>query len=181
MASFGIIALKGNHLSNIDNVFSIFNYKDLNNDKVFNSIETLEKFLYEEFVEASFRDIQLKGVFLLDGWTLILDPELIDVFDSESLASVSERLKAKVFTFVAQSNSDTFAFAAYDNLLIRKFYSSEGIVEEEFGASILEEEGLNINEKIFTDDILNLMKRLGINLDSETGSNFKVKELAVMN
>ena len=176
--SNSIIGIKGNHLNRLNEIFETFNYIDLNNDKRFDSLDELENYLFKNYFDYANRKIALRGIWTDNDWTIICDPEMVDSTDN-AMESLSQKLNSEVLTFFIHSASGSFGFAKYKQIKERNFFSTDGIVAVNIGTPLKEEQDLNINERIFTDDILKLANKLGIDLDAKkTKATFLVKELS---
>ena len=173
-----IIAIKGNHLVKLESVFESFNYIDNNNDKRFDSWEKTATYLFDNYSEFSNKGIAIRGIWFNNGWTIICDPELVDSTDDKAIEILSRKLNTEVLTFLIQTTSGSFGFAKYNKTKQRRFFAIEGQITENFGAPLMEELGLNINDKVFGEDILLLAIKLGIDLEvKNTKTTFIVKEL----
>jgi hypothetical protein len=60
---------------------------------------------------------------------------------------------------------------------VRHFFVADGQIVENEGTPLLEEKGLNVNQKIFSDDLESLAKTLGFKIQPDKG-NFVVKYLS---
>lgn len=172
-----IIAIKGNHFDRAAEVFKTFGYIDLANDLNFENLEDLYTYCSSNVVSFSDRAITLRGIWLSNSWTIIFDPETIDFADDAALSEISALLDAEVFTFVIQTTSGSFGFAKYKATKLRSFFSSGGVVDDNFGTPMIEENGLNINARVFVDEIAGLANKLGINFDDGHAQNITLKQL----
>jgi hypothetical protein len=177
MSTLSIIAIKGNHLNHVAELFAPFRYVDLNNDKQFDFIEKASTYLNLNYFNYTKRDIALRGLWLNNDWTIILDPETVDTVSENPLSLLSRSLDSEVLTFIIQTNSGSYGFSKYQKTKQRAFMVSDGEVIEEFGEPLTEEKDLNINENIFTDDILKLADKFGIDLQGSSTKTFVIKEL----
>ena len=178
MSAISIIAIKGNQLDKTSKIFDAFNYADLHKDRQFTSLDTCIEFLDENYFDYAQRNIAIRGIYHDNGWTIILDPEMVDMTSDTAIETLSRNLKAAIFTFVAQRTSSTFGFAKYNPTRQRYFYVTDGQIAESIGNPLTEEQGLNINQNIFTDDIFELANKLGIDVEAKhIDSTFVVKEL----
>src|SRR5690606_26817219 len=172
-----IIVIKGNHLHKVADIFECFKYNDLDQDKTFDNAEKFNEYLFDSYFEFANREIALRGIWFDNGWTIISDPEMVDTVDDESLLRLSNKLNSEVQTFIIQTTSGSFGFAKYDKIKQRHFFSTDGEVTDNFGSPLTEEQGLNLNEKVFVDDILKLANNYGIDLGGKSVKSFIVKQL----
>ena len=63
-------------------------------------------------------------------------------------------------------------------MIKRYFFVSDGEVTDNLYDPLEEESGLNIDENIFSEDILKLAKKLGIDLEGKKSQKYIVKQLA---
>jgi len=177
--SINIIALKGNHLDKATSVFETFNYVDNNNDKQFDSWDQAAGYLYDNYFEFANKEISIRGIWFDNGWTVICDPEMVDSLDDKMMETLSKKFNSDLFTFFIQSTSGSYGFFKYAPDLRRHFFASDGQITDDQGSPLPEESGLNINEKVFVDDIIRLAGKLGVDMNPEkTKTTFIVKELA---
>ena len=166
-----IIAIKGNYLDKTNEIFNSFNYIDLELDKQFDDFDKFNEYLFENYFEFTNKDISLRGIWTDNNWTVINDPEMVDSIDEEVLLSLSKKLNTDILTFIIQTNSGSFGFTKYNKGIERHFYVVEGEITDNLYLPLEQEKGLNINEEIFTDDIVKLAKNFDIDIE---GNNCKV-------
>jgi hypothetical protein len=173
-----IIAIKGNHLNKATSIFETFNYVDNKNDKQFDSWDKTARYLFDNYFELANKKLSIRGIWFDNGWTIICDPEMVDSLDDKIMETLSQNFKSDVFSFLIQTTSGSFGFAKYAPNKQRHFFSTDGQVTDNEGPALVEESGLNFNEKIFIDDIAELAGKLGVDMDPEkTKTTFIVKEL----
>ena len=172
-----IIAIKGNHLDKVAKIFECFKYNDLDQDIAFDTTDKFNEYLLDYYFEFANHEVALRGIWVGNGWTIISDPEMVDTVDEEALLKLSNELNSDVLTFIIQTTSGSFGFAKYNKTKERQFFSTDGEVYDNIGSQSSEEEGLNLNEKVFGDDILKLATNFGIDLQGNSSSFFVVKQL----
>ena len=178
MSSISIIAINGNQIDKTSEIFDAFKYIDLHHDKQFYSLDSCVTYLNENYFDSSKKNIALRGLWTLNGWTIIWDPEMVDMTDETAMETFSQKLNVEVLTFLIQTTSGSFGFAKYNRTKQRKFYSTDGRIAENFGSPLTEEKGLNINQNIFINDVLQLANKFGIDIEAKnTKTTFLVKEL----
>ena len=103
---------------------------------------------------------------------------MVDIFEDQKICELSNDLKSQIMTFMIQSTSASYSFARYDKIKERHFFVVDKKILKDVGQALPEEEGQNINESIFIDDLVSLAERFGIDLEvSKTEATFIVKEL----
>ena len=176
--TYNIIAIRGNHLDEISSVFECFKYTDLAKDETFDNSIDYNNYLFDNYLEFANREIALRGIWFENDWTIISDPEMTDLFKEEALLQLSNKLNSDVLTFIIQTTSGSFGFSKYYKTKLRSFLSIDGDEMINFNPPLAEEKDLNINEKIFIDDILKLSNNLGIDIEGKNNNYFIAKQLA---
>lgn len=172
-----IIAIRGNHFDQIDTIFECFKYIDLVKNKKFDNVIKFNDYLFDNYLEFANRQIVLRGIWYEKGWTIISDPEMTDAFKEEALLKLSTKFNAEVLTFIIQTTSGSFGFAKYYKTKLRSFFSIDGDEMINFNSPLKEENDLNINEKIFVEDILKLSNNFGIDIEGNNIKFFITKQL----
>ncbi|QES88563.1 hypothetical protein [Rhizosphaericola mali] len=172
------IAINGDHIDRVDEIFSVFKYIDTKKDKHFEDWQTFNDFLFDNYFEFTNNEVAIRGIWVDNGWTIIHDPEIVDSFEEEALLELSRTLNTDIVTFIIQTTSNTFGFTVYNETIKRKFFVSSGEISDNIYEPLEQENGLNINENIFSDDILKLAEKLGIDLEAKRKRTYTVKQLA---
>lgn len=172
------IAIKGNFFNRAAEIFAAFKYLDTAQDKQFNDWQEFNDYLYDNYFEFANNDTAIRGIWTANGWTIINDPEMVDTVDEMALLQLSKILDTEIMTFLIQTTSNSFGFAVYHDTIKRLFFATGGEITDNLNSPLAQESGLNINEHIFADDILNLASRLGIDLEGKNKLTYTVKQLA---
>lgn len=172
------IAIKGNNFEKADEIFSVFQYVDTKQDKQWNDWQIFNDYLFENYFEFANNEVAIRGIWTDNGWTIIHDPEMVDTVNEMALLHLSELLNTEVITFISQTTSNSFGFTVYNHTIKRQFFVSDGEITGNLYNPLEQEMGLNMNEKIFSDDILQLAKNLGIDLYGKNNQTYNVKHLA---
>lgn len=90
---------------------------------------------------------------------------MVFVVEDDLLSDLSEELKTEVFTFTIQSTSATYGFSNFNEGKNRIFLVQDGEIIENMGDKMKVEMNLNIGETTSIDDILNIGKYFGIELE----------------
>jgi hypothetical protein len=168
--------IKGDHLGRIGDVFKSFNYRLTGTvEHTDNWIETLKALQYPRSSKS--RDIVYKAVFVHNGWTVILDPEMVMFVDEDTCTQISQLLSSSIFGMVCEGTSNSYGYSLYDGELVRAFWASDGEIFDNRGDILPEEEGIDHSD-VFEDEVLKVMERFGVNyLDFENLQNFQIFEL----
>lgn len=172
------IAIKGNFFDRTNEIFTAFKYIDTKQDKQFDDWQTFNDYLFDNYFELANNEIALRGIWTDNGWTIIHDPEMVDTVEEETLLQLSRTLNTDILTFIIQTTSSSFGFAVYNDTIKRHFFVSDGEITDNLYEPLEQEKGLKINESIFSDDILKLAEKLGIDLDGKNNRTYTVKQLA---
>jgi len=176
--SIGVIAIKGNHLDKADRLFSTFDYIDSGENKTYTTWTEAATFLDDNYFEYANREIALRGIWEDNGWTIIYDPEMVDMLEEEKIEMLSKTNSSDVWTILIQTTSGSFSFSKFSPKKVRHFFVSDGQITEDKGTPLPEERGLSINENIFVDDLESLTKTLGFKILPDTSRDFVVKYLS---
>lgn len=172
------IAIKGNHFDKADDIFSVFKYIDTKQDKQFDDWQTFKDYLFDNYFEFAKNEVAIRGIWTDKSWTVIHDPEMADTVDELALLQLSRVLNTYIITFVIQTTSNSFGFTVYNDTIKRHFFVLDGEITDNLYKPLEQEYGLNINENIFSDDILNLAEKFGIDLEGKSKLIYTVKQLA---
>ncbi|RZJ47972.1 MAG: hypothetical protein EOO44_21725 [Flavobacterium sp.] len=100
-----------------------------------------------------------------NGWTIIVDEEMVFVVEDDLLAELSEELETEIFTFTIQSTSATYGFSRFNEGENRIFLVQDGELIENLGDKMAVEMSINIDENASIEDILNIAKAFEIELE----------------
>ncbi len=122
--------------------------------------------------------IAKKAVCILNGWTIILDPELdfpCMPSDEQACAAVSQMLHSKLLGVICDETEATYAYIFCDGVTKRSFWVNEEEVAVNVGDQLPQEPPAGKVDQSF---LLELMARLGVDYHAlETVSTFYVFEL----
>lgn len=169
------IAIKGNYLNDLKEILNSFRYIDLNENKLFDNFDNANNYLSDNYFKIAKSSKALRGFWYDNNWTIISDPELVDVLEKKALIEISKLLNTEIWTFIIQTNSNTFGFAKYYKKKVRQFTISDNAIIQNYGTPISEE--VNFNQNFFADDIKILANKLGIDIDGKLSTTFILKEL----
>jgi len=159
---FSEVAIQGDHVKDVEHLFAKLKYRIVRKNWVvgwsqFNS--AIDK-------QPSKKDRVRKAVYLSNGWTHIVDPELVMFSEEKVLARESRLLHAKIVTWLSESTSDSYGFSAYENgRLLRAVLNLGGKVEAR--GSRLPAEQQAVWKDAGEDKILEMAKRLGPGFNPE--------------
>jgi hypothetical protein len=176
LTSMSIIAIEGNHSNERSLIFKFLGYAEFKKDQAFSSLDSCAAFLHENYFDYANKNIALRGFWEYNGWTIILDPEMVDMAEDTALTMISGKLNSQVLTFLIEKTSGSYAFVKYSPSKIRSYFSADGKITENLGPPLGEENGFNFSQYISGDDILKLAGKFGIEFEAARPS-FVVKEL----
>lgn len=176
--TYSIIVIKGNMLMKIEDIFKEFNYFDLAKDKHFTNWEEFMKVMDKDDLVLSKKQIGVRGIWFDHAYTIIFDPSLLDSMEEKVLSTISTKLNTELYTFIIQTTSGVYGFTKYDKVITRKFECIAGKIHTNLGSALEEEENLNFNSSIFVDDILNLARKLNIDVDGTKTTDLIIKQIS---
>ena len=103
---------------------------------------------------------------------------MVDLLESEKIKTISKTINADIWTILIQTTSGSFSFSKFAPNRQRHSLVVDGQIAENERTPLPEEKGLNINEKIFGDDLEYLAKTLGFQIQPETTGDYIVKYLS---
>jgi hypothetical protein len=142
----GVVLIQGERTKDVEEILSETNYKD---------VETYKRTLKEHGLQ----DVGISVFF--NGWTAILDPELVMANDEETWTTVSSRLQTRIFTMMCEGASSSYSFDQFEKgARVRGFYSLEGETVESTGSALQAEKGLNLNSAFLEDEMTTIMQKV---------------------
>lgn len=116
-------------------------------------------FSQRALVEA-LRLAEARAVCFHNGWTTVIDPELVLMLEDDVLAGLSARF-GTVLTMVCEASSGSYGFSCYHGgKQVRVLLVVDGETMDDTGAPLPEEKGTRY-EKLFEDDIQRILAKLG--------------------
>jgi hypothetical protein len=173
----GIIAIEGNHMNNLESIFQTFRYNDTLNDMKFDSYEKHASYLFENYHELSSKGLIIRGVWFVNNWTIISDPEFTDLVSEDIIEKLANKLNTKVLTFMIQSTSATFGYSLYNPGIQRQLIVSNGEICENQGEPVLEENEIDLTDKVCSEEITKLANTFEIDIHGIKAKEFIVKQL----
>lgn len=176
-ATIGFIAIEGNQLSRLAEIFSRFQLIDTNKDLHLNSWAEASKIIEQEYLEPNDFS-QRRVVWFQNNWTIIEDHSLLLCTDTEALQKNALEGRLCIYSFLSQSTSNSHGFWHFTPTVSRTFFIEDGETIENTGTPLPQEANLNINEDLYYDDIIELAATLGIDYyAAEQLKQFTVKQL----
>jgi len=175
--SMGVIAIKGNHLDKADMVFGAFGYADISASKVYNTWAEAALYLSNNYFDYTTRDVALRGIWTDNGWTLICDPEMVDLWQDDNITTLAAKLGTEIWTLAIQTTSASYAFSKFNPQKMRCFFVTDGEVTGNEGTPLPEETGLKTGAQLWADDIIAIGKKLGFNLEPHATGLYTIKHL----
>jgi len=140
--SNAIVAIKGNQLENIGQISEILNYFE--DENLINEISGAAQFK--------------------NGWTILIDEEMVFVTEEDLLQELSEELDTEVFSFTIQSTSATYGFSYFNKDISRVFLVQDGDIITNEGDKLIQEKDLSIDKNISKNEILKIAKKISIDI-----------------
>jgi hypothetical protein len=169
----GLVAIKGNHMDKLSEIFSFFRLVDSKEDSIYSNWEEVCKF-FETAVSDPDKE-QLIAVSFQNGWTIIEDSDLSLSYETESLEKISLFVDSHVFSFFIQTTSSNHAFYYFNKGLGRSYHYDDGAIHVNFGEPLKEEAGLDLTD---FDSMFKLSSNLGVDWDKFlVYEHFLVKKL----
>lgn len=178
MEYFAIIAIKGNYSDKANELFSAFDYVDNGKSKTYFTWTEAENFLGDNYFEYTSQDVALRGIWTDNGWTIIYDPEMVDMLEDEKIETLSKTIKADIWTILIPTTSGSFSFSKFAPGKLRHFFVIDGQIAANQGTPLPEEKELNISEEISGSDLESLAATLGFKIPPEPVGNYIVKYLS---
>ena len=154
-----LVMVQADVRSEMRSVFEAFDYHPLGMEVVLAWKAALEAIRYPR--NSSPRTTVHKAVSSCNGWTVILDPELVMAADAAACSQLAARFGAQVFAMICEGTSCTYASSSYRAGVRRAFMTVDGEVAEDDGQPIPEEASIDLG-KLFEDDVLRIMDRVGV-------------------
>ena len=129
---------------------------------------------YEDRDQDGSMEIVQKPVFVLNGWTVIDDPELILMDDVEGLEAISTLLKSLVLAVQSLDHAKKYAFRCAHKSKLRTLISYHGKITVNEGEPLTEESRTN-PDRFTEEDLWQLLR--AFHIDYQTVS--EVKEFQV--
>lgn len=105
-----------------------------------------------------------KVAYVADGWTFIVDPELV-LMSNDIWLEYSERWNTRVIGWVCEGASGSYGLTVFDSgSKRREVFSGDGEVAVNNGKPLPEESEMNWGEA-WEDDVLEIARRLGAEYD----------------
>lgn len=171
-----IIMINCDVTEKIKSIFETFDYICPESPKLSSQWnEVCDSFTYPQ--PGKDRNIVSKAVSFINGWSVILDPELVLAIEYDKWNQFAQQFHAPIFTMICEGASGTYSFFYTDGTNARTFFSIAGDTQEDSGKKILQEAGIDLNS-IFEDDILLVMEKLGVKFrDIEEATEYQIWEL----
>jgi hypothetical protein len=154
-----VVSIEGDHLDEVSDVLRKCEY-------------IIEKsFIVQSDDQASreldwnpSRDRVAKLAYFSDGWTFIVDPELVMMSDDVWL-EYSKKWNTRVVGWVCEGASGSYGLTVYSSgSKIREVISGDGSIAVNDGSPLREESNMNWTEA-WEDNVLEIAKRLGAEYD----------------
>jgi hypothetical protein len=167
------VAIKGDHLSDVEALFKKLKYKVVRVGKGAGWRQLSDAI--DKPGNGSHR--VTKAAYFTHGWTHVVDPECVILTEEKILAEESLALRSKIVVWLSESTSDSYGFWVYEGGLgVRGVLNSNGKVESK-GRRLRSEESI-VWKDAGEDEILALVHRLGPGYDpDDDGIVFRTYDL----
>jgi hypothetical protein len=126
-----VVAVQGDHLDQAGELLRAFGYEP--------GAEWIEVAGWEA-AGRYLADHGCKALYFHEGWTVIVDPELVLMLDEDALADLSRRLASQVCGLVCEGVSGTYGFNLFhEDRKVRGFCATDGVIAEDLGEPLPEE------------------------------------------
>ena len=161
-----VVMLRGDVRNRLNELFQMYGYQ---------VVRTYDVAGWNQLLQEVAADSDRRGIIFADGWTVILDPSWDMIDDEETCAEAVQTLDTALFGFAHFTTFVQFAF--FDSERRRVVYWEKGTLQEDEGAPMDEENGIDVS-RITPDDLLTMMLRFGVNPSSvENAARFDVWQL----
>jgi hypothetical protein len=166
-----VLAIEGNHLNEIADVFKKKKYVI---EKSF-TVSTGKK-VSDELAWSPDRDRVAKAAYFASGWTFVVDPEMVLTTDDIWL-DFSRKWDARVVGWFCDSASDTYGLTVFQSgKKQRQIFSVDGDVKVNEGNPLAEESDMKWN-KASAKSVLNVTKRIGAEYDFLADREYTIFQL----
>jgi len=176
-AHFGLVCIKGSHLTNIKILIEEIGWENIDTEKTDTYSMAVDRWnhihsKYEETFINSFIATET------NGWTIFLDGFFDLCTNIELLKNISKKLNAEILSGGMEGSSGTYSLVYIkNNNLIRHFECIDGNIEFNYGEPLIEEDGLNLNESVFEDDINSILIKKGIDYEKVYTSKEQLSQI----
>ena len=170
MISGGIVMIEGDIRQQLDEVFRPFWYQPLRSYEVAGWEAMLD-----QIGEWISEDVVRKAVLFANGWTVILDPEMVMADDYKTCPAIARTLGRRIVGVALLE--DAAGFFLYDPEVRRAFTTSRGKTDKNEGEPLPVEAEMNL-DRIGERDILRFLKSFGLDYEGlKNLAPFQVWEL----
>jgi len=155
----GAVMIRADVRDRMHEIFESFNYRPVGSMAVNTFEEAIPLLDYPRADRPA--EVVHKAVVFVNGWTVIIDNEMVMLTDEQACSAVSARIGQPLFGMVCEGASGSYAFSFFNPDLRRSLWSGEGQIQDQRGTPLPEEQGVDPAD-IFEDDVLLIMKRLGV-------------------
>ena len=154
-----VVAIEGNHLAEIEDVFKKCKYEVKKSSKVKTAKEASR-----ELGQKLDGDRVTKAAYFASGWTFVVDTELV-MFENDVWLEYSREWKTRVIGCLCEETSGTFGLTLLKSgKKVRHVVSVDGEVKVDEGKALTEESGMKWAEAT-AKGVMNIAKRLGAEYD----------------
>lgn len=166
-----VVSIEGDHLDEVADVFRKCEYVIENSFTVLTGDQASRELDWNPD-----RNRVAKVAYAADGWTFIVDPELV-LMSNDVWLEYSQKWNTRVIGWVCEGASGSYGLTVFDSGSKRRdVFSGAGEVAVNNGEPLPEESDVNWSEAC-EDDVLEIAKRLGAEYDSLADREYLVFHL----
>jgi hypothetical protein len=147
-----VIAIQGDHIDRAGELLGVFGFAA--------TAEPAEVAGWEAASKA-LDDHNCKAACSADGWTVIIDPDLVLMLDERACADISRRLGTQLCGLVCEGVSGTYGFILFrGGTTVRRFCSTNGVVADDAGEPLPAESDFD-KSRATESGVIDVLGRLG--------------------
>ena len=166
-----VVSIEGNHLQDIPDVLTDTQYTIEDSYVRMTGVEAAQELLWHPD-----RDRVAKVAYESNGWTYVVDPEMVLMLDNVWLDR-SRKWGTRVIGWLCEGTSNSYGLSVFQNgEQVRKVMTGNGRILTNDGAPLEEEDGLDWAWAIDA-DVIGVVMRLGADFDFSDDRDYTVFRL----
>jgi hypothetical protein len=155
-----VVCFQGARQEDIEELLGRMEYRLVEPPRQAKTTAELQRLLW---VNTGSRNRVVKATYSDNGWTYLLDPEMVVMCLGDVLSQYSREKHTRIFAWVCEGASMTYGFRVFDHDSSREFIVQEGSVVADKGQPIIEEMDLDWTRAV--EAIMCLAAKLGAPYD----------------
>lgn len=155
------VCIRGSHISRMSDLLSRLDYRIVGSPLVCTTAAAAATTLAEP---TRHRDVVRKAAYESDGWTWLLDPELVVMTSDDALSDFAREHATDILAWLCEGASGSYGFRLFSPELRRDVLAVDGAAECDTGDRLAEEHDIDWSYAS-EDEILELARRLGAPYD----------------